>query len=454
MKSRPSLFRRATLSIGVGLLVFQVLSIAAIAAYVLMPLEEQSANDFAALLALSARTWVELPPETRPAFAAELAANHGLELGETVEPASDETQHHHMYMRYLRAALVRHADPGVVARLTEAEDRSFRVDFPMAGHPLRFSFSYDRLNSSPFRALVVILCTAALTSLAVAWLLARRISGPVRRLALAARQIGSGEHPAELPEDVEQELADLAHVFNQTSAKLATQRENRDTLLAGISHDLRSPLTRLRMALGMLAEESNSPLIARMEADIEAMDTLIGAQLQLARVRQREPAASTDVDALLRDLVGAVTATAACPVRLRTTGRPCAADVAPVALRRILANLIDNACLHGAQRPFEVVRRRSVGTIVIGVRDRGPGIPSDMREAVFRPFVRVEPSRSRATGGSGLGLAIARQIAETHGWVLAMKPRVGGGSSFWLAMPDAACPGAARAPAAGGKPGA
>ena len=276
-----------------GLLVFQVLSIAAIAAYVLMPLEEQSANDFAALLALSARTWVELPPETRQAFATELASNHALELREAVEPAGGETRHHHMYMQYLRAALVRHADPGVVPRLTETADRSFHVDFPMAGHPLRFSFSYDRLNSKPFQALVVILFTAALTSLAVAWLLARRISGPVRRLAVAARQIGSGEHPAELPEGVEQELADLAQVFNQTSAKLAAQRENRDTLLAGISHDLRSPLTRLRMALGMLAEESDSPLIARMEADIGAMDTLIGAQLQLARVRQRETAAAT-----------------------------------------------------------------------------------------------------------------------------------------------------------------
>ena len=106
-----------------------------------------------------------------------------------------------------------------------------------------------------------------------------------------------------------------------------------------------------------------------------------------------------------------------------------------MALRRIVVNLIDNACLHGGKRGLDGVRRRCGNTIMIGIHDRGPGIPPEMREAVFRPFVRVEPSRSRATGGAGLGLAIARQLADTHGWTLALKSRVGGGASFWLAVP-------------------
>jgi two-component system osmolarity sensor histidine kinase EnvZ len=81
------------------------------------------------------------------------------------------------------------------------------------------------------------------------------------------------------------------------------------------------------------------------------------------------------------------------------------------------------------------VRRCCAGSILIGVRDRGPGIPAELREAVFRPFFRLDPSRSRTTGGSGLGLAIARQLAETQGWTVALKPRVGGGASVWLAIP-------------------
>jgi two-component system osmolarity sensor histidine kinase EnvZ len=435
LKPRPTLFRRAALSIGVGLLVFQLLSMLAVAAYVLIPLEKKSAEDFAALVLLSARTWVELPPETRDAFAVELATNHQLELREVAAPATGETRHHPTYVQQLRTALARQADPGVVSRLSETSDGWFHIDIAMAGHPLRFSFSYDRLESRPFQALVPILGLGVLVSVAVAWFLARRVSRPVAYLAQAARQIGSGERPAALPEDVEQELADLAHVFNQTSAKLAAQRENQDTLLAGVSHDLRSPLTRLQMAVGMLAEEHASPLLARMEADIAAMDSLIGAQLQLARVRQREAVVATDIDALLRDVVAAGAASGSAAIRLRTTARGCTSAIAPVALRRIVANLIDNACLHGGKRELEVVRRRCGNSIVIGVRDRGPGIPPEMREAVFRPFVRVEPSRSRATGGAGLGLAIARQLADTHGWTLALKSRVGGGASFWLAVP-------------------
>ena len=435
MKPRPTLFRRAALSIGAGLLVFQLLSMLAVATYVLIPLEEQSAEDFAALVLLAARTWVELPPETRDAFAIELATNHQLELREAAFPATGETRHHHAYMQLLRTALEQQAEPGVVPRLSETNDRWFHIDIAMAGHPLRFTFSDDRLHSKPFQALVPIVGMGVLVSVAVAWLLARRVSRPVAHLARAARQIGSGEHPAELPEDVEQELADLAHVFNQTSAKLAAQRENQDTLLAGVSHDLRSPLTRLQMAVGMLAEEYNSELLTRMEADIAAMDALIGAQLQLARVRQREAVVVTDVDALLRDVVAAGVASGNFAIGLRTTGSGCTSAIAPVALRRIVANLIDNACLHGGKRGLDVIRRRCGNSILIGIRDRGPGIPVEMREAVFRPFVRVEPSRSRATGGAGLGLAIARQLADTHGWTLALKSRVGGGASFWLVLP-------------------
>lgn len=440
MKRRPTLFRRAAVSIGAGLLVFQLLSTVAIATWVLLPLEEQSAEDFAALVLLSARTWVELPPETREAFADELARNHQLELQAAALPSSSDTRHHHMYMQYLRAALAKHADAGIAPQLSESDGRRFHVDLTMAGQPLRFSFAYDRLDSKPYRALVAILGTGALVSLGIAWLLARRVSRPVTQLAAAARQIGAGERPADLPETGEEELADLARIVNETSAKLAAQRENQDTLLAGVSHDLRSPLARLRMAVGMLAEDCDSPLLERMDTDIAAMDTLIGAQLQLARVRQREAPAPTDIDALLGEAVrlgtaGAAGVDAPAAIRLRTTGEGCVASVAPVALRRIVGNLIDNARLHAGQQAFDVVRRRRGAAILVGVRDRGRGIPRELREAVFRPFVRVEPSRSRATGGSGLGLAIARQLAETHGWRLALKGRVGGGASFWLAIP-------------------
>lgn len=352
----------------------------------------------------------------------------------------EDIGHHHPYMSFLRTALARRVDAGTVPHVTETEDDRFHADIPMAGRVQRFSFSADRIDPQPLLTLGLTIVAALLVAGVLAWVLAKRVSAPVARFAAAARQIGAGERPPELPESGERELAILARVFNQMAAQLAAQRENQSTLLAGISHDLRSPLARLRMALGMLAEERESPLVARMEVDVAAMDALIGAQLALTRAREHEPVSVTDVDALLGELVATATGQSPEAMRLRTSGTHCLAILAPVALRRILSNLIDNARIHGSAKGVEVVRRRCRSAILIGVRDRGPGVPRELREAVFRPYFRVEASRNRATGGSGLGLAIARQMADTHGWRLALKARVGGGASFWLAIPDAASP--------------
>lgn len=438
MTSRPSLFRQAAISIATGLLVFQLISGTGVLMFVLLPLAQRSADDFAALLVLSARTWVELPPETRPAFVLELESSHGLDLQEVGGTAGEDVGHHHPYMSFLRTALARRIDAGAVPQVTETADDRFHADIPMAGRVLRFSFSADRVNPQPLLTLGLTIVAALLVAGVLAWVLAKRVSAPFARFAAAARQIGAGERPPELPESGERELATLARVFNKTVAQLAAQRENQNTLLVGISHDLRSPLARLRMALGMLAEERESPLVARMESDVAAMDALIGAQLAFARAREREPASPTDVDAVLGEIVAAAGGQAPEAIRLRTSGIRCLATLAPVALRRILSNLIDNACIHGATQGVEVVRRCCGSTVLIGVRDRGPGIPPELRNAVFRPYFRIEVSRSRATGGSGLGLAIARQLADTHGWQLALKARVGGGASFWLGIPRAA----------------
>lgn len=435
-KSRHSLFRHTAITIAAGLLVFQLVSGVAIFFNILLPLAHRSADDLAALLVLSARTWVELPAATRPAFEAELKFSHHMELTEVAAPAGDEAGHH-PYLNFLRASLATRLDSAPALRVTETEDGCFHADIPMANRVLRFSFSKDLLPQRPAHALAWSAAAGLLVTLILAWLLARRITAPVARLTDAARQIGSGERPSRLPESGEHELAELSRIFNQTAAQLAARRENQSTLLAGVSHDLRSPLARLKMALGMLAEERESPLLTRMERDVGEMETLIGAQLELARAQEREAAEATDIDALLNELIEAAEAQSPGQTHLRADAPPCQAVIAPLALRRILGNLLENALRYGGPGRLELVRRRCAGTLLIGVRDRGPGIPAAQREAVFRPFFRLDPSRNRTTGGSGLGLAIARQLAETQGWTVALKPRVGGGTSAWLAIPGA-----------------
>ncbi|MDP2820073.1 MAG: ATP-binding protein [Polaromonas sp.] len=434
MKPRHSLFRRTALIVAAGLLVFQLASGAAIFFNLMQPLAQRSADDLAALLVLSARTWVELPPATRADFQAELRLSHGLELRQAGAPLGDEISHH-PYLNFLRTALTVRLGPGSPPRVTETADGRFHADIPMARRVLRFSFAKDLLTPRPSHALAWSIAAGLLVTLITAWLLARRITAPVARLAAAARQIGSGEHPPQLPESGEQELADLARVFNQTAAQLAARRENQSTLLAGVSHDLRSPLGRLKMALGMLAEERDSPLLARMERDVAEMESLIGAQLELARAQECEAAEDSDIDALLGELLEAAEARSPGQTHLRADAPPCRARIAPLALRRIVTNLLENALRYAGPGRLQLVRRRGAGGLLIGVRDAGPGIPVELREAVFRPFFRLDPSRNRATGGSGLGLAIARQLAETQGWKIAIKPRLSGGASVWLAIP-------------------
>lgn len=434
MKSHHSLFRRTALTVAAGLIVFQLVSGAAIFFNVMLPLAHRSADDLAALLVLSARTWVELPAATRPAFEDELKLSHDIDLTEASAPLGDDVRHL-PYVNFLRTSLSSRLDPGTALRVAEAANGRFHADIPMARHVLRFSFAKELIVPRPSLALAWSVAAGLLTTLILAWLLARRITAPVARLAEAARQIGSGERPPKLPEVGEHELAGLARIFNQTAAQLAARRENQSTLLAGVSHDLRSPLARLKMALGMLAEERDSPLLARMERDVGEMETLIGAQLELARAQEREAAVAIDIDALLSELIEATEAQSPGQTHLRADAPPCHAVVAPLALKRILGNLLENALRYGGPGRLELVRRRCAGGILMGVRDRGPGIPADLHEAVFRPFFRLDPSRNRTTGGSGLGLAIARQLAETQGWTVVLKPRVGGGTSFWLAIP-------------------
>jgi two-component system osmolarity sensor histidine kinase EnvZ len=431
---RKSLFRRTALTVAAGLIVFQLASGAAIFFNLMLPLAHRSADDLAGLLVLSARTWVELPAATRPDFEAELKFSHGLDLSEASTPLGDEAGHH-PYLNFLRGSLATRLDDAPALRVTETADDYFHADIPMANHVLRFSFSKDLLPQRPAQALAWSFAAGLLITLALAWLLARRITAPIARLTEAARQIGSGERPQRLPESGERELAELARIFNQTASQLAARRENQGTLLAGVSHDLRSPLGRIKMALGMLDETCPSPLIARMERDIAEMESLIGAQLELARAEEREAAQATDIDALLGELIEATEAQSPGHTHLRADPPACHAEIASLALRRILANLLDNALRYAGPGRLELVRRRCSWGLLIGVRDRGPGIPAEQREAVFRPFFRLDPSRNRATGGSGLGLAIARQLADTQGWRIAIKPHVGGGASIWLAIP-------------------
>ena len=272
---------------------------------------------------------------------------------------------------------------------------------------------------------------AALLALALlgAWLIASRLSRPLAVLADAARRIGRGEVPAPLAETGARELRTVQSAFNRMTGDLASMERERAMVLAGISHDLRTPLSRLRLALEMSGAEAAAA--QGMNADIGEMDQVIGQFLDFARGdgEQHEP---VEVDALADD-VAAHFAKLGRPVRRRgTAGATLMA--ARMALHRALMNLVDNALRYGGGE-IEVGASRRGGHVVLEVLDRGPGIPADEIERLKRPFTRLDDARS-GQGGAGLGLAIVERVARAHGGRFELSAREGGGLAARLVLPE------------------
>ncbi|MHB1676112.1 MAG: ATP-binding protein [Sulfuriferula sp.] len=428
MKLWPnSLFGRTAATLGVAFLLFQTIVLAVVAITALAPMAERSADDLAALIVLSAQTWAELPPETRPAFEQELVEHHHLRI-KTIASVSDEPADRFLNSQNIEAALSRRTGQSI--KLQAGKNGWVWASLQMGGHNIRVGFEKSRYNiRSPLTA-VGLLSLGALLTWFTAIVTVRRITRTLAQLGAAAGQVGQGQMPQPLPETGPAELATLARAFNRMANEVQALLVNRTTLLAGISHDLRTPMARMRLALAMLPETTNPGLLNQIERDLEQMNHLIQSFLEMARGLQSEDKQKTDLRVVLNQLAedgrlsgGYVTC--------QLSG-PCEHEIAVQGLQRIIANLIENALRYGksanaAASEITLTCERTEEGLSIRVMDRGPGIPADQLEAVFRPFYRLEASRNQATGGSGLGLAIARQLAQANGWQLSLAARAGGG---------------------------
>ncbi|WIM06185.1 MAG: ATP-binding protein [Candidatus Nitricoxidivorans perseverans] len=269
---------------------------------------------------------------------------------------------------------------------------------------------------------------ALLLSLAGAWLIVFRVTHPLKALERAAAEIGRGGRPEPLAAEGPEEIATLSTAFNRMSADLARLDEDRALILAGISHDLRTPLTRLRMEIEMTG--ATDAAREAMAADVEEMDETIGQFLDFARADGGEAPQPTDLAALIGELAEQVRRRGAA-VETKLAALP-ARTLPAQALRRAVANLVDNALRH-AGGPVEIALSDN-GDVVIEVRDRGPGIPSAEAERLKLPFTRLETARTGATG-AGLGLAIVERIARSLGGRLDLLPREGGGLTARITIP-------------------
>ena len=430
LSSRLSLTQQNALLLLVFFVAFELLVASAITYFLMLPMARRSAGDLASLMTLSAQTWSELPPRTRPAFEIELASSHALALRDEPPAESESPTWREPYLKFLVAALsTRVGEPVATSRELIEDQEWFWASLPAGGRRLSVGFPHSRIGPRPIYALLASLAGGVLLTFVAAWWLARRATHPLQRLQRAATSLGLGQTPERLPETGPREIAALSRRFNEMAQQVEDLLAARTVLLAGVSHDLRTPLARLRLATEMLVRKPSPELAAQVEGDIEAMDRLIADVLTLARGFGHEPCERVTLRELLPEVVDAIPGAAE---RVRIEAPAIELDAPVGVLRRILANLLENALRYGGDQVVEL-RAEALGDgCRIGVLDRGPGIPPAEREAVFRPFYRLEASRSVTTGGSGLGLAIVRQLAAAQGWLISLQERAGGGLAAWL----------------------
>jgi len=354
----------------------------------------------------------------REQLRAALGPGYGIEIGATPDPpppavalppafleAHELAQHPARAQRY-----------DVTVRFADGAGVTYRVLRMPGGAPLPRNLF---LNLSLLVLLLVI----------VLYVAARNITRPLSDLARAADSVGRDTRPAQpLAERGARELRDAARAFNTMQDRLHRYLDSRTRVLAAMSHDLKTPLTRLRLQVEAL---ENPPMQARIGRELDEMESMVREALALFRgLDDGEAPTAIDIEELLAQIREEFTDMGAAVTVGGHALRPFTGKAQ--ALKRCLTNLIANAVKFGTRAEILI---EDGADLVIRVRDRGPGIPEEELERVFEPFYRLESSRNRDSGGTGLGLSIARDVAQAHGGSLQLANAPGGGLEATLRLP-------------------
>jgi signal transduction histidine kinase len=308
------------------------------------------------------------------------------------------------------------------------------VQLPLSdGTMLALSLESPAIAHNGILAVDPLFLTLLVLAIAVlAYVVARMASAPLQRLAAAAAELGDDLQREPLPVTGPLEVRRAAEAFNAMQKRLQRTLGERTQMLAAITHDLQTPVTRLRLRLENVGDEA---LRERLIGDLAAMQALIREGLELARsAESAEPRVALDLDSLLESIVEDAVETGGQAEFAQGSG--AVLMLRPLAMHRLFSNLVDNAISYGGTAQVRV--EQGADGVQVRVRDQGPGLAEDELETVFDPFVRLETSRSRATGGAGLGLTIARALAEKDGATLHLRNHPQGGLEaivHWPAPP-------------------
>jgi len=320
-------------------------------------------------------------------------------------------------------------------RVAPGGSDSVRVQFTLSDGQSVIATHRNSDNAGDIPSRHLPLLTGYFLAIAVLALLAMRwVVRPLQRLARAADALGRDLSGPPLPETGPREVRQAAHAFNTMQNRLASYLDDRLHILAAVSHDLKTPITRLKLRAEMLPEQGLPATVQRDRfiRDLDEMETLIGASLDFLRGESRqERTAPLDINALLASLRDDLAEVGETIEIKGAAEQPLLAR--PQALKRCLANLLENAVRYGNR--VCVIVQDSAQELLVLIDDSGPGIPEDKLELMFEPFRRGEASRNRATGGIGLGLAIARNLARAHGGDVSLSNRPEGGLRASVRLP-------------------
>jgi two-component system osmolarity sensor histidine kinase EnvZ len=415
------------------IVVLIVLSLAASVAIFRQVQQEPHAKQMAQLVVsvvnLTRAAVLSAAPEWRSALLAELAEAEGLRVqmadaGDVLKPLPVHPAELRMMMEKVRGSL------GGNTRFAAERngEAALWVSFFIGHEEFWIALPKERVEHSVYRVLLPWGVLVLMLALPGAYFIARQVARPLKQLAQAALQVGQGISPQPLPERGAQEIVTVSRAFNRMSAGLAANERERALVLAGISHDLRTPLARVRIAAELSADAS---LREGLAADVEQMDAVIRQFLDYARLDETEAVLSTDIKSLVQEVVQQFSAQAR-SLSLAVQDVP-ALPIRPLLMKRALSNLLDNAIKYGGGE-ITVHLKQEEGNVVLAVEDRGPGIPAAQRAAVKRPFVRLESARSDSTG-SGLGLAIVERAARLHDGEFILAENAAGGLVARLVLP-------------------
>ncbi len=439
MKLLPaSLLWRTLVVLIAALILSQVAAVWLLQHYVTQPRHAAGIGQFVNHLKTISAALNTMGPVQQEEFIGRIAEKEGIRIlpvqgDEDMRPAEDlrllRERMHEIFGPQAEIYVRRPSGPRVLPGRFRPHDLWFRL--PAGRRDYWVAFPRGRVERDPLDALIAWGAAGLAIAVTATFLLMWRLNRPLEELARAAGKIGQGGDPPPVSETGPSEIRSVARAFNQMKEDLQRSQRERATFLAGISHDLRTPLSRLRLEVEMLGARVDAGTQRGIVQDLDDMNAIIDQFIDFTRSEAAEPLSAVNLAELAR----------ACAERAARTGAMVRCElgevpllmVRPLALQRMVDNLLANAVRHAGG---EVILRTAAvpGSVILSVLDRGPGIPATLVEHLKQPFTRRDEARS-GSSGAGLGLAIANRVATLHGGRLELLAREGGGLEARVALP-------------------